>query len=237
MLQLYTCYPQSNRLCTLGHRRCVLQRNDLQNCIYQYAEELPEVPQAALTEEERLWLELMGMIDEGKFGEDKVIIDMFKAATVQNGRFPIKCRRPRRGEKEDCWVLVAERRMEGTDAGQHDLWLHCATALARVRWTSSHDENPKQLKMILGTGQRLNAVQTDFGSTVFQEGKWEFEEHSGSADVDIIPSMLRADMEGRLVFKPNMVTPLNCAVCPCLEMEVPGEESIYIPCSKLGGHG
>jgi hypothetical protein len=195
------------------------------------------VPQAALTEEERLWLELMEMIDQGKFGEDKVTVDMFKTATVQHGRFPIKCRPERRGEKEDCWVLVAERRVGGTGAGQHDLWLHCAIALARVSWISSHDEDRKQLKLILGSGQRLNAVQTNFGSTVFNEGKWEFEEHSGSDDVDISPSMLRADMEGQLVFKPNMVTPLNCAVCTCLEMEVQGEESIYIPCMKIGNHG
>jgi hypothetical protein len=42
-----------------------------------------------------------------------------------------------------------------------------------------------------------------------------------------------ADMEAQFVFKPNMLTPLNCAVCTCLEMEVPGEETIYIPCPRL----
>jgi hypothetical protein len=109
--------------------------------------------------------------------------------------------------------------------------------MARVSWISPKDERRKQLKVIVGSGQRLNAVQTSFGSTVFNEGKWEFEEDSTNFDVDMNPSMLRADMEGQLVFKANMVTPMHCAVCTCLEMEVPGEESIYIPCSKLGSHG
>jgi hypothetical protein len=57
----------------------------------------------------------------------------------------------------------------------------------------SHNGYRKQLKLILGSGQRLNAVQNNFGSTVFHERMWEFEEHSGSFDVDVIPSMLRAD--------------------------------------------
>jgi hypothetical protein len=56
-------------------------------------------------------------------------------------------------------------------------------------------------------------------------------------DVDIVPAMLRADMEGQLIFKPGMVAPIRCAVCTCLQMEMPEEESIYIPCLKLGRHG
>jgi hypothetical protein len=214
-----------------------VQRNNLQNCIYKYAEELPEVPEAALSDEEKLWMELKVMINQGDFGEEDVTIDMFKTATVQNGSFSIKCKKEYRGEREDCWVLVAEIRAEGTDTGQHDLWMHCALALARVSWTSPKDGYRKQLKLIVGSGQRLNVVQTSFGGSVFNEGKWEFEEDSSDADVDIVPSMLRADMEGQVMFKANMVTPLRCAVCTCLEMEVPGEESIYIPCSKLGSHG
>jgi hypothetical protein len=37
-------------------------------------------------------MELMKVFDEGDYVEDNVSIDMFKAATVQNGRFPIKRR-------------------------------------------------------------------------------------------------------------------------------------------------
>jgi hypothetical protein len=214
-----------------------VQRNTLQNCIYKYAEELPAASETDLSEEESLWMELMVMIDRGHFSEDDVTIDMFQSATVQNGNFPIKCKHEPRGQKEDCWVLVAERRSAGADAGQHDLWLHCAAALARVRWTSPVNGQRNQFKLIVGSGQRLNAVQTHFGSTVFNEGKWEFEEHSTSADVDIVPAMLRADMDGQMVFKPDMVTPIHCAVCTCVEMEVPGEECIYVPCLKLGSHG
>jgi hypothetical protein len=118
---------------------------------------------------------------------------MFKAATVQNGRFPIKRRRQCGVEKEDCWVLVAERTVAETDAGQHDLWMHCDAALARVSCMCSHDGYRKQLKLILGSVQRLNAVQNNFGSTAFNERMWDFEEHSGSFEVDVIPSMLRAD--------------------------------------------
>jgi hypothetical protein len=70
----------------------LVQRNNLQNCIYKYAEELPEVPEAAPSEEESLRMKLMTMIDEGEFGEENVRIDMFKAATVQNGSFTIKCK-------------------------------------------------------------------------------------------------------------------------------------------------
>ncbi len=214
-----------------------VQRNTIQNSIHNYAEELPNVPEAVVSEDEKMWKELMGMIDEGNFGEEDVKIDMFKAATVQNGRFPIKCRRQRRCEKEDCWVLVAERRIERDDTGQHDLWMHCARDLVRLKWVSPLDGHQLQLKLILGSGQRLNVLQTIFGSTVYNEGKWEFEVNSTTADVDIIPSMLRAEMESPNVFKPHMVTPIRCAVCTCLEMEVPGEESIYIPCLKIGRHG
>jgi hypothetical protein len=107
--------------------------------------------------------------------------------------------------------------------------MHSALALARVIWISPKDGYRKQLKVIVGSGERLNAVHTSFGSTVFIEGKWEFEEDSSYVDVDIVPSTLRADMEGQLMFKANTVTPFHCAVCTCLEIEVPGEEAYVYP--------
>jgi hypothetical protein len=214
-----------------------VQRNAIQNSIHHYAEELPEEEEADRSEDELMWKELMLMIDEGEFGEENVRIDMFNGAIVQNGRFPIKSRRQRRCEKEDCWVLIAERRTERDDMGEHDLWMHCAQNLIRLKWVSPRDGHQRQLKLILGSGQRLSILQTRFGSTVYNEGKWESEEESTAADVDIIPAMLRAEMEGQNVFKPCMVTPVRCAVCTCIEMEVPGEESIYIPCLKIGRHG
>jgi hypothetical protein len=148
-----------------------MQRVTIQNAIYEYAEEVPAYPATDLSEEESLWLELMVMIDEGHFSEEKVKIHMFGSATVQNGRFSIKCKRPRRGEKGDCWVLIAERRAQDNGAGQHDLWMHCAVALTRITWFCAQDHRQKQLKLIFGSGQRLVAVQTKFGNTMFNEGK------------------------------------------------------------------
>lgn len=225
---------------TLALKSGFLQRNQLSIGIHRYAAELGDIPEADRSEEERLVKELQNMIDEGQFTDGHVRVDLFTAASVQNGRFPIKRKRAMRSQKEDCWVLIAEERAEGVidDAGKHDLWMQCVQDLVKVQWMSAAAGVRKELKLVLGDGQLLSIVDTRFGNTTYNEGKWETEEDSTEADVEVVPSLLRPDMHGEAVHKPNMISPLRCAVCTCLEISLPElNEVLYVPCMKIGKHG
>jgi hypothetical protein len=217
-----------------------MQRNEVSVGIHQYATELENIPEDDRSHEEECFMELQEMIDAGDFSDGDVRVDKFTAASVQNGRFPVKRKRTMRCQKEDCWVLVAEERAGGVidDVGKHDLWMLCVCDLVKVQWVSNKFQARKELKLLIGTGQQLAVVDTPFGNTVYNEGKFEWLEGSTDADVDVIPSLLRTDLEnGAAGQKLNMVTPARCAVCTCMEMTLPQLEVLYVPCMKLGQHG
>jgi hypothetical protein len=198
------------------------------------------IPAGDMIEEERPMTELKQMINGGRFVDGLVKIDLFTAASVRNGRFPIKRKRAVRCKKEDCWVLFAEERAGEDDyAGMYDLWMSCARHLVKLQWRSEFDQEFKELKLVLGDGHLLSIVHTKLGNTSYNMGKLEFEEGSTAYDVGVLPSLLRKDMDaGAAGEKINMVAPVRCAVCTCLEMSLPEmNDVLYIPCLKLGNHG
>jgi hypothetical protein len=83
-------------------------------------------------------------------------------------------------------------------------------------------------------------VATSFGDTLFQEGQFESVEGSTDTDVDIVPSLLRIDMDNAAVGqKVNMISPVRCAVCTCMEMSLPeshNDRVLFVPCMKIGRH-
>jgi hypothetical protein len=219
-----------------------VQRNQISLGIHQYATEMGNIQEERRSEEENCFMELRKMIDEGHFFEVDIQVDIFTAASVQSGRFPIKSHRPMRCQKEDCWVLVAEERMGGAvdDVGKHDLWILCARDLVEVHWFSQRAQERRELKLVIGMGQQVSVVATSFGETSFQEGKLESVEGSTDADVDIVPSLLRPDTHNAFAGqKPNMISPVRCTVCTCMEMSLPelGDDCVlFVPCLKIGRH-
>jgi hypothetical protein len=218
-----------------------VQRNQVSLGIHQYATELGNILEESRSEEENSFLELRKIIDEGQFGDEQVQVYVFTAASVQHGRFPIKKKREMRCQREDCWVLIAEKRVGGViDDGKHDLWMLCASYLIKVQWFSGWAQARRELKLIIGSGQQLSIVATSFGDTSFQEGQFESVEGSTDEDVDIVPSLLRLDMDNAAVCqKANMISPVRCAVCTCMEMSLPeskDERVLFVPCMKIGRH-
>jgi hypothetical protein len=218
-----------------------LQRSRVRNGMERYASELRDIPEDDRSEEEQSMLELKDMISEGHFSDECVKVDLLTAASEQNGRLTIKGKRAMRCQEEDCWVLIAEERAGGhiDDAGMHDLWMLCARALVKVQWLSVHTQMRKELKLIIGDGQLLSIVDTKFGNTRYNEGYFESEEGSTAKKVQVIPSLMRPDLSGGAAgTKSDMVTPLRCAVCTCVEMTLPAiHDVLYIPCLKICKHG
>jgi hypothetical protein len=97
----------------------------------------------------------------------------------------------------------------------------------------------KELKLIIGDGQLLSIVDTKFGNTRLNQGNFESEEGSTAEEVEVIPSLLRSDLSaGAAGTKSDMVTPVHCAVCTCMEMTLPAvHDVLYAPCLKIGKHG
>jgi hypothetical protein len=115
-----------------------VQRIQVSIGIHQYATELGNILEEGRSEEENSFIELRKIIVEGQFGDEQVQVDAFTAASVQNGRIPIKKMREMRCQREDCWILIAEKRVGGMidDVGKHDLWMLCASYLIKVHWYS-----------------------------------------------------------------------------------------------------
>jgi hypothetical protein len=79
------------------------------------------------------------MIDEGQFSVKDVTLHLFKAASVQDGRFPIKRQPDMRCQREDCWVLVAEERagVQTHAVGKYDLFMLHTHELIKLQWWSN----------------------------------------------------------------------------------------------------
>jgi hypothetical protein len=201
----------------------LVQRVQLSNSIHEYATELGIIAEEERSDEENGFFELRDMIDEGQFGDDDVKVELFTAASVEDGRF-----------------LVAERRAQEQrdDFGVHDMWMLCARQLVKVQWNSHLLQKRMQLKLVLGEGWLLSIVDTPFGDTVYNEGKLESVEDSTDEDVDIIPSMMRPLTGPNALHKPIMVAPARGAICTCMELRLADDDDLlYIPCMKIGRHG